>query len=39
LNPIFRSHPGEDTQILYRRHLKRWIAENRRSSDSPEDEE
>lgn len=39
LNPIFRSHPGEDTQILYRCHLERWIAENRRSSDSPEDEE
>lgn len=30
LNPIFRSHPGEDKKILYRRHLKRWIAENRR---------
>ena len=25
LNPIFRSHPGEDKKILYRRHLKRWI--------------
>lgn len=38
LNPIFRGHPGEDKKILYRRHLKRWIAENRRSPDSHEDE-
>lgn len=34
LNPIFRSHPGEDKKIIYRRHLKRWIAENQRSLDS-----
>jgi hypothetical protein len=39
LNPIFRSHPGEDKKILYRRHLERWIAENRRFLDSYEDEE
>lgn len=34
LNPIFRSYPGEDKKIIYRRHLKRWIAENQRSLDS-----
>ena len=39
LNPIFRSHPGEDKKIIYRRHLKRWIAENRRSTDRDEDVE
>lgn len=40
LNPIFRSsRPSEIEKILYRRHLENWIAENRRSSDSHEDEE
>lgn len=39
LNPIFRSHPGEDKKILYRRHLENWITENQRSLDRHEDEE
>lgn len=38
-NPIFRSHPGEDKKILYRRHLENWITENQRSLDCHEDEE
>ena len=39
LNPIFRSHPGEDKKILYRRHLENWITENQRSLDRHEDKE
>lgn len=39
LNPIFRSHPGEDKKILYRLHLERWIADNRCPTDSDDDVE
>ena len=39
LNPIFRStNPSESENIIYRRHLEKWIAENRRPADNHEDE-
>ena len=31
LNPIFKSHPGEAENILYRRHLEKWIKDGRAS--------
>lgn len=39
LNPIFRStDPSESENIIYRRHLEQWIAENQQFSGSHEDE-
>lgn len=39
-NPIFRSRdPGEIKNIIYRRHLEKWIAEGPSSIDGSEDKE
>lgn len=39
LNPIFRStHPSESENIIYRRHLEKWIAEHQLPVDGREDD-
>lgn len=39
LNPIFRStHPSESENIIYRRHLEKWIAEHQLPMGGHEDE-
>ena len=39
LNPIFHStDPSESENIIYRRHLEKWIAENQQSTGGHEDE-
>lgn len=39
LNPVFRStHPSESENIVYRRHLEKWIAEHQLPVDGREDD-
>ena len=38
-NPIFRStHPSESENMIYRRHLEKWISEHQLSIDGNEDD-